>query len=161
MSRCYYPQASRYEAYGGKGVTVCDEWLNFQTFASWFVENYKPNCDLDKDVLGNGYQYNPEVCRFIPQSLNKMLTMSPTQLNKRGNDLPEGVSWDREGKELVARFGSKILGSFSDPSEAYNCYAEYKTEYVRSLVENLYLNSELCEDVYLRLKDYDAKEGHK
>lgn len=161
MSRCYYPLASRYEAYGGKGVTVCEEWLNFQTFADWFINNYRPNCDLDKDILGDGYQYSPYVCRFIPQSLNKLLTLSPTKLNKRCNNLPEGVSWDRKGKKLVARFASEILGIFDDPNEAYNCYIEYKTKYVRSLSEHLYLNSELCEDVYLKLKNYNAREGHK
>ncbi len=161
MSRCYYSQTPRYPAYGGKGVTVCAEWLNFQTFAKWFVLNYRDGCDLDKDILGDGMQYNPDVCRYIPQRLNKILTTSPTKLGTRKNNLPEGVYLSRRGV-YTARVGhSYYQEEFSSISKASSMYYKKKTLYVREIVDELHEEGSLCEDIYMAIKDYDAKEGHK
>lgn len=161
MSRCYYPQASRYEAYGGKGVTVCEEWLNFQNFAEWFEDNYQEGFDLDKDILGDGTEYSPDVCRFIPQSLNKALTLSPTKLGRRDNNYPEGVYFDKRRLTFVARFGKYYLEEFNCVHKAGKAYSKFKTDYIRKLVIGLFLSGDLCEDVYEVLINYNAEEGHK
>lgn len=36
--------------YHGRGVSVCDDWLDFQKFAEWFDENYIEGYVLDKDT---------------------------------------------------------------------------------------------------------------
>ena len=38
ISRCYNKDYHGYNNY--KDVEVCDEWLDFQTFAEWFTDNY-------------------------------------------------------------------------------------------------------------------------
>ena len=63
--------------YGGRGITVCDEWnKNFQSFYSWAMENgYSDGLTIDrKDVAGG---YCPDNCRFV--------TMKEQQSNKRNN----------------------------------------------------------------------------
>ncbi len=58
-----------------KNVTVCKEWLNFQTFADWFYDNYKDGYVLDKDLLSNDKKiYSYDTCLFIPQELNSFLS---------------------------------------------------------------------------------------
>ena len=75
IRRCYDSSARGYKFYGGLGVFVCDDWHNFQNFASWYTENYKDvyvNYDLDKDIKSSGDKkyYSPETCSLIPHKAN-------------------------------------------------------------------------------------------
>lgn len=79
--RCLYPKNNRYEFYGAKGVSICQEWLdNFQNFYNWAMENgYKDNLTIDRiDINGN---YEPLNCRWVDiktqarnKSNNKLIT---------------------------------------------------------------------------------------
>ena len=65
--RCLNPNASHYERYGGRGISICDEWLGengFENFTKWSYEHgYKKGLSLDrKDNDGN---YTPDNCRWI------------------------------------------------------------------------------------------------
>lgn len=62
--RCYYPKSSHFEKYGGRGITVCDEWRkSFSAFEAWALSNgYKEGLSLDR-IDGNG-NYEPNNCRW-------------------------------------------------------------------------------------------------
>lgn len=67
--RCQNENSPEYESYGGRGITVCDEWLhNFQAFYDWSMANgYKENLTIErKDVNGN---YCPENCCWITKKM--------------------------------------------------------------------------------------------
>ena len=74
-SRCYYKKNKCYRSYGGRGVSICQEWIDsFNTFAVWALSNgYKDNLSIDRiDVNGN---YEPDNCRWA--------TNEEQQKNKR------------------------------------------------------------------------------
>ena len=77
--RCHNPNYHHYHLYGGRGISVCDEWRHdYLAFREWAMANgYDPDapygkCTIDRiDVNGN---YEPSNCRFVTmmeQSKNK------------------------------------------------------------------------------------------
>lgn len=75
--RCYSKGNTSYNNYGGRGIKVCDEWLqSFEAFRDWAFENgYSDDLSIDRiDVNGN---YEPDNCRWVDgyvQGNNKRYT---------------------------------------------------------------------------------------
>jgi hypothetical protein len=62
--RCTNPNASDYEYYGGRGITVCSEWSNYTTFAKWARENgYSDELTIDR--INNDVGYSPDNCQWV------------------------------------------------------------------------------------------------
>ena len=76
--RCLNQNNYDYQYYGGKGVSVCDEWLrSYEKFKDWAMSNgYQEDLTLDRiDVNGN---YEPSNCRWVSmkvQSNNKTVSV--------------------------------------------------------------------------------------
>src|SRR6185437_1452535 len=73
--RCYNIKCKAYKNYGGKGVIMCDEWLNnFKCFYDWCINNgWEKGLELDKDKLSpykTGNIYSPEFCCFLTAKEN-------------------------------------------------------------------------------------------
>ena len=72
--RCYNSNNKHYDRYGGRGITICDKWLDdYEVFYNWCMNNgYKDGLSIDR--IDNDGNYCPENCRWI--------TISEQQQNK-------------------------------------------------------------------------------
>lgn len=99
--RCYNPNSNNYKNYGGRGIIICDEWINdFWKFHEWaYANGYDENaergeCTIErKDVNGN---YESSNCEWI--------TIQQQQKNKRPSN-----EWENGGKLYTINGETKIL----------------------------------------------------
>lgn len=80
IARTTNPNQTGYHNYGGRGITVCEEWKKPEPFIEWSLKNgYDDTLTLDRiDVNGN---YEPDNCRWIP--------LKDQHSNKRTNKILE------------------------------------------------------------------------
>lgn len=108
LDRCNCINDNEYKHYGGRGITVCEEWsgkYGFENFLKWAMSNgYSDNLTIDRiNVNGN---YEPSNCRWVGND---------TQANNKQNTI-----WVTYKKETL---------SLADMCKKYN--TNYHTAYGR------------------------------
>ena len=86
--RCYNEKSNRYERYGARGITVCDEWLNDpEAFINWALENgYNDTLSINR--INNDLGYSPSNCNWVDnkeqsnnRSSNHLITYNGKTMN--------------------------------------------------------------------------------
>lgn len=64
LSRCLNNKYKRFDTWGGRGITVCNEWrYSFLAFRDWSLKNgYKDSLSIDR--INNDGNYEPSNCRW-------------------------------------------------------------------------------------------------
>src|SRR5690606_32173246 len=88
-ARCFSEKNRSYKHYGGRGITMCDEWRDdFMTFHNWCISSgYKKGLSIDR--IDNNGNYEPDNCRWS--------TQKEQQRNRRSNRL---VTYKGESKPI-------------------------------------------------------------
>lgn len=65
IRRCTYTKDISFNRYGGRGISVCDEWKNsFESFYKWAMSNgYSDNLTIERE--NNDGNYEPSNCKWI------------------------------------------------------------------------------------------------
>lgn len=105
VKRCEDKSSERYYTYGERGISVCDEWHNFRTFAKWAVCNgWKRGLSIERKNLNDGYC--PDNCIFITMAEQAKNKTNNIRLSINGEnyclsewcrrlDFPFKVAWSR------------------------------------------------------------------
>ena len=118
VHRCTNPKNKKYKDYGGRGIAICEEWLNIKNFVAW-AESTHPNIEgFTLDRIDNDKGYSPENCRWADKT-TQVLNRRIMKNNKSGY---VGVSWCKVRGMWTIRIKIKTknecLGNFDDLMKA-------------------------------------------
>jgi hypothetical protein len=92
--RCANERCNSYHRYGGRGITVCEEWQNsFERFLSDVGEKPFPGAELDRE--DNDGDYRPGNVRWVTKSVNDNNRSSNSIIVHNGRSLTK-AQWARE-----------------------------------------------------------------
>jgi hypothetical protein len=103
--RCYNINSHSYENYGGRGIVICDEWLeDFMKFYNWSYDNgYKSKLTIDR--MDNDKGYSPDNCRWATPLVQQNNTRKTHKVEIEG--VIKSISeWSRESgvkRETILR----------------------------------------------------------
>ena len=97
LRRCTDPTDKRWDCYGGRGISVCNEWIGpdgRRRFYDWALEaGYAKGLQIDRiNVHGN---YSPDNCRFVDAVVQANNTRRNRVINWQGRSLT-AADWARE-----------------------------------------------------------------
>lgn len=111
LRRCLNPNATHFDRYGGRGITVCERWKSFIAFRSDMGDCPE---GLEIERRNNDGNYEPENCLWATrrdqtrnQSSNRMLTLNGTTMCLSDWAIAVGISRDTITSRIV-RYGWSV-----------------------------------------------------
>ena len=100
--RCYNPNNRYYYNYGGRGIKICQRWLDsFENFYNDMKEGFE--VDLELNRIDNNGNYEPQNCNWVTRKQNSN--------NKRTNLVFKGETATQASQRLAGRGNSNIVSN--------------------------------------------------
>lgn len=100
--RCYSDSNPSYKSYGGRGITICEEWLeDSEKFVMWALyNNFEIGLEIDRKDNDKGYF--PKNCRFVTKQVNNQ-NQSTTLLTEKIVTKIKNTNWNNMNNSDIAR----------------------------------------------------------
>jgi len=123
-ARCYNKNHKYYSYYGGKGIIICDRWMNLKNFIEDMYPTYKDGLSIDR--IDGEMNYQPSNCRWTTKTVQSRNTKRIRKNNTSGY---RGVNINRNNSRWTAsiRIQGKAnrIGTFDTKIEAAKAYDKY------------------------------------
>ena len=125
LHRCYKETDEHYDYYGGRGIKVCDDWHDFETFQKWALANgYADNLTIDR--LDGNKDYCPENCSWATMTVQNNHKSDTKWLTYKGKT--QSLSdWCRELGLDYFRIKARLNSLGWSVEDAFE-YGKYKKE---------------------------------
>ena len=117
--RCYDPRNRNYQNYGGRGIVICDEWLNDKdAFIKWALEHgYEKGKSIDR--IDNNGNYEPTNCRWATSAEQARNTRRNVYIKYNDEiytitDLAQRIGIDIKFLSPLAKKGIELRGTNID-----------------------------------------------
>jgi len=126
--RCYNPKASNYKRYGGRGIRICDEWLeDYMNFHTWAMDNgYEEGLSIER--IDNDGDYEPSNCTWATP------TKQARNRRPKGKVGVTGISQRKNGQywaRITVKGKTIDLGSYDTLEEATEVRAKAENKYFK------------------------------
>lgn len=161
IERCYSVTSKHYKDQTYIGVTVSEDFKEFQKWVSWAKDQIgfdKAGWHFDKDLLVKGNRmYSKDTCVFIPAELNLLINRNK---GARKNCCI-GVVWRKVECKFRAQLNykgkTKQLGQASSMEAAFLMYKKGKESYIKEMAEKW--KDEIDPRAYEALINYKVEIG--
>lgn len=124
IDRCKNSKSISFVNYGGRGISVCDEWLNITNFIEDMYPSYMEGLSIDR--IDNNLGYSKDNCRWVERNIQARNTRLLMSTNTSGY---RGIHFNKLAKKWTAQIAinnkSKHLGYFYNAIEAAKAYDKY------------------------------------
>lgn len=124
VRRCINKNHRGYKDYGGRGITVCDEWFDINNFIEDMLPSYQDGLSIDRK--NNDLGYNKDNCRWVNKNTQARNTRKIMSTNVSGY---RGVCWHKQRQKwrVAISINNKSIhiGLFDNPLDGALAYDNY------------------------------------
>lgn len=97
--RCNNPKSHKYPIYGGRGISVCERWNDFNNFI--IDMGRRPDVDYSIDRINNDGNYEPKNCRWTSRS-EQMKNRRKYVMNNNSSKRNKGMIYSAETRDKMS-----------------------------------------------------------
>lgn len=110
-TRCYNKNHKNYKYYGGRGIIMCDEWLDYVNFKEWALGNgYRKHLTIER--IDNNSNYCPENCTWIPK-IEQSNNQQHTRIITYNGKTQTMSAWARELNIKVGTLSRRLCSGWT------------------------------------------------